>query len=113
VGLVIENCVEATVHVVAAGLVERLGVTKGDVLGILSPNSVEFKVLFLAAASLGIVTSAQNPLNMLVDVKKLFYSAGTKYIFTVLELLAKADATGLAVILIDGDMASSWRQRYT
>lgn len=33
--------------------------------------------------------------------------AGAKYIFTVPELLAKADATGLPVILIDGDVTSS------
>jgi acyl-CoA synthetase (AMP-forming)/AMP-acid ligase II len=67
---------EATVRMVAAGLVEHLEVTKGDVLGILSPNSVEFEVLFLAAAFLGAVMSAQNPLNTPADVKKLFHSAG-------------------------------------
>jgi acyl-coenzyme A synthetase/AMP-(fatty) acid ligase len=74
---------EATVRVVAAGLVERLGVTKGDVLGILSPNSVEFEVLFLAAASLGVVTSAQNPLNTAADVKKLFRNAGRRNLPTL------------------------------
>ncbi|KAG0564051.1 hypothetical protein KC19_8G079400 [Ceratodon purpureus] len=98
---------EQSVRVVAAGLVERLGVKKGDVLGILSPNSVEFEVLFLAAASLGVVASALNPLNTNGDVKKLFRVAGAKYIFTVPELLAKAEATGLPVVVIEGDEASS------
>ena len=67
---------QESVRVVAAGLVERLGIHKGDVVGILSPNSVEFGVLFLAAASLGAVTSALNPLNTNDDIKKLFRGAG-------------------------------------
>ena len=33
--------------------------------------------------------------------------AGAKYIFTVPELLAKAEATGLPVVVIEGDEASS------
>lgn len=67
---------EETVGVVAAGLWQRLGIRKSDVVALLSPNSIEFEVLFLAIASLGAVTTAVNPLNTNADIKKLIRGAG-------------------------------------
>lgn len=67
-----------TVRVVAAGLWQQLGIRKSDVVAILSPNSVEFEVLFLAVASLGAITTSLNPLNTNTDIKKLIRGAGGK-----------------------------------
>lgn len=69
---------DSTVRVVAAGLWQHLGIKKGDVVAILSPNSIEFGVLFLAVATLGGVTTALNPLNTNGEIKKLIRGAGMK-----------------------------------
>lgn len=91
------SALEETVRVVAAGLVERLGVAKGDVVGVLSPNSVEFGVLFLAAASLGVVTSAVNPLNTDGDIRKLFRNAGRSMLLQPLALSTQLESSRFAL----------------
>ncbi|KAG0557375.1 hypothetical protein KC19_11G124700 [Ceratodon purpureus] len=98
---------EEAVRVVAAGLWQRIGIRKSDVVCILSSNSVEFQVLFLAIASLGGILTTMNPLNTEADLKKQIKLAGAKCIFTIPEFLAKAQATGLPVALIEGDAPSS------
>jgi acyl-CoA synthetase (AMP-forming)/AMP-acid ligase II len=45
-------------------------------VGILSPNSTEFMVLFLAIASLGGIMTAMNPFNTNADIKKQTKIAG-------------------------------------
>jgi acyl-CoA synthetase (AMP-forming)/AMP-acid ligase II len=94
---------DETVRKVAAGLWQRLGIRKSDVVAILSPNSIEFGVLFFAIASLGAITTTLNPLNTNADIKKLIRGAGAKYIFTTPELLSKAEATGLPIVLIEDE----------
>ena len=67
---------EEAVRVVAAGLWQRIGIRKSDVVCILSSNSVEFQVLFLAIASLGGILTTMNPLNTEADLKKQIKLAG-------------------------------------
>lgn len=99
---------ERAVRTVAAGLWQRLRIQKADVVCILSPNSTEFMVLFLAIASLGGIMTTMNPLNTNADIKKQTKIAGAKYMFTVPEFLSKAQATGLPVGLIEGDAPGSF-----
>lgn len=67
---------EEAVRVVAAGLWQRLRIKKSDVVCILSTNSVQFEVLFLAIASLGAIMTTLNPLNTEADIKKQTKLAG-------------------------------------
>lgn len=78
---------DETVRKVAAGLWQRLAIRKSDVVAILSPNSIEFGVLFFAIASLGAITTTLNPLNTIADIKKLIRGAGTKFLSSPLALL--------------------------
>lgn len=69
---------EERVRVVAAGLWQRLHIRKSDVVCILSPNSLEFGILFLAIASLGGIMTTLNPLNTNADIKKQTNLAGKR-----------------------------------
>ncbi|OAY84326.1 4-coumarate--CoA ligase-like 1 [Ananas comosus] len=54
----------------AAALSSRLGVSKGDVVLLLAPNSLLFPVSFLALVSLGAVPTTVNPLYTLPEISK-------------------------------------------
>src|SRR4051794_33402121 len=57
----------------AAGALRRLGVTRGDRVGILAPNSVEFLEAFFGAAFVGAVVV---PLNIRYKSPELAYIVG-------------------------------------
>ncbi|MCO5596844.1 hypothetical protein L7F22_050914 [Adiantum nelumboides] len=78
-----------------------LGIRQHDVVLILSPNSVNFPVLFLAIISLGAVVTTANPLCMPGDVLKQIKDSEAKFVFTVPDLAEKVKNTALPVIYID------------
>ena len=47
-----------------------MGLSKGDVLTLFAPNSIEWATFYLAASATGAIVSAVNPV----------YTAGTKYV---------------------------------
>ncbi|VFQ62523.1 unnamed protein product [Cuscuta campestris] len=59
----------------AAGL-HRMGVTQGDVVLLLLPNSVYFPVLVLGILSLGAVVAPMNPLSTPSEIKKQAFQGG-------------------------------------
>ncbi|KAJ7537497.1 hypothetical protein O6H91_11G008200 [Diphasiastrum complanatum] len=84
---------------VAAGLAS-LGVSRGHVVLILSPNSIHFAVLFLAVVSIGAIVTTVNPVYTTREIAKQIKDSGTKFISTVPELLNKVQNARLPVILI-------------
>jgi non-ribosomal peptide synthetase component F len=67
---------EWRVRVVAAGLYKTLGVRQYDVVMLLSPNCVEFAVIFLAVVSLGAVLTTVNQVNTALEIQKQMKDAG-------------------------------------
>jgi non-ribosomal peptide synthetase component E (peptide arylation enzyme) len=67
---------ERRVRVVAAGLYKTLGVRQYDVVMLLSPNCVEFAVIFLAVVSLGAVLTTVNQVNTALEIQKQMKDAG-------------------------------------
>lgn len=68
---------ERRVRVVAAGLYKQLGVRQYDVVMLLSPNCIEFAVIFLAVVSLGATLTTVNQVNTALEIQKQMKDAGT------------------------------------
>jgi len=77
-----------------------MGVTPRDVVLMLSPNSPEFVIVYLAIVSLGAVAAPSNPLNTDADIQKQILQANVKFVVTVPELLSKVHNCNLPTILI-------------
>jgi acyl-CoA synthetase (AMP-forming)/AMP-acid ligase II len=91
---------------VAAGLA-ALGVKKGDVVALYSPNSPAFAVAFHAVARLGAILTPANPANTPRELAHQISDAGARMLITVPSLLDKARAAineaGRAIELITTD----------
>lgn len=96
------------------GLIRRLakgltnhGFTKGEVLAIYSPNLPEYALAFHAAAILGGATTMVPPLFTDDEIVTQLRDSGAKYLFTVPELLKKAQQAAQSahisrIFVIDG-----------
>ena len=85
---------------------QRLGFTKGDVLGIVAPNSPEYAVVYLGALATGGVVSTCNPTYTADELAYQFKNSGTKMIVTVPAILptvqeAAARANVERIVVID------------
>ena len=91
---------------VAAGFA-ALGIGKGDVVALCSPNSPEFAVVFHAVARLGAIITTANPLNTPHELAHQLRDAGAKILVTTGALVEKARAAigkcGRALALITKD----------
>jgi len=67
---------ERKIHVLAAGLYKKLGVRKGDVVMLLTSNTIEFPVVFFAVVSLGAVVTTVNQLNTAKEIQKQMKDSG-------------------------------------
>jgi len=77
------------VHRVAAGLSAH-GLSKGEVLGIYSPNVPEYAAAFHAAASLGAIATTVNPLYTPRELAHQLNDARASYLLTVPPLMDNA-----------------------
>jgi acyl-CoA synthetase (AMP-forming)/AMP-acid ligase II len=75
----------------AAGLAAH-GFSKGDVLGIYSPNVPEYVVAFHAAASLGGICTTVNPLYTVRELAQQLSDSGAKFLLTVPSFMDNARA---------------------
>ncbi|CAA6656075.1 unnamed protein product [Spirodela intermedia] len=94
------------VHAVAASLSQSHGVRKGDVVLILSPNSIYFPVVALAVMSIGGVLTTTNPLNTPGEIAKQVSDSKSRFAFTTSALLSKLStgaAACLPVVILDSD----------
>ncbi|CAN8312715.1 unnamed protein product [Cochlearia groenlandica] len=90
-----------SVERVAASLYS-LGVRKGDIVIILSPNSIFFPVVSLSVMSLGAVITTANPISTSGEISAQIGDSLPVLAFTTSQLLPKLDAAlNLAVVLMD------------
>lgn len=83
--------IEPQIKSVAAGLASR-GVKKGDVVGLLSPNSVDYPIALFGAAYLGASVTTLNPLYTPDEVCKQLLDANASQLFVAAPMLEKAHA---------------------
>ncbi|OVA10876.1 AMP-dependent synthetase/ligase [Macleaya cordata] len=82
-----------------------LGIRKGDVILLLSPNSIFFPVICLSVMSLGAIITTTNPLNTSQEIGKQIADSKPVLAFTTQSLLPKisAAAANLPIVLIGGE----------
>ncbi|XP_014504631.1 4-coumarate--CoA ligase-like 5 [Vigna radiata var. radiata] len=91
-----------SVEGVAASLWD-MGIRKGNVVLLLSPNSIDFPVVCLAVMSLGAVITTTNPLNTTREIAKQIADSKPLLAFTTSLLLPKLTqaAPSLPIVLMD------------
>ncbi|XP_049398374.1 probable CoA ligase CCL5 [Solanum stenotomum] len=92
------NAVES----LATSLSVDMSIRKGDVVLLLSPNSIFFPIICLAVMSLGAIITTTNPLNTNNEIAKQIKDSNPVLAFTIPQLLPKLTGSNLPVILIDG-----------
>ncbi|KAF6159806.1 hypothetical protein GIB67_030064 [Kingdonia uniflora] len=77
-----------------------LGIRKGQVVLLLSPNSIYFPVICLSVMSLGAIITTTNPLNTTQEIAKQIVDSKPVIAFTTPTLLPKLVHTNLPIVLI-------------
>lgn len=76
------------------------GIRKGDVVLLLSPNSIFFPIVCLSVMSLGAIITTTNPLNTNREINKQIANSKPVLAFTIAELLPKLADSNLPIVLI-------------
>ncbi|XP_009598765.2 probable CoA ligase CCL5 [Nicotiana tomentosiformis] len=84
----------------ATGLYHALGVRKGDVVFVLSPNSLLYPTICLAILSVGAILSPANPLNTESEIGKQVRLSRAKLSISAPEEVYKLVPTGVPILLI-------------
>uniref|UniRef100_A0A803NWM5 4-coumarate--CoA ligase n=1 Tax=Cannabis sativa TaxID=3483 RepID=A0A803NWM5_CANSA len=82
----------------ASGLYHALGIRKGEVIFVLSPNSLLYPIICLAVLSIGAVLTTANPLNTDSEIAKQVSDSGAKLAIAAPDLLNKLIPTGVHTI---------------
>ncbi|KAJ4971245.1 hypothetical protein NE237_004344 [Protea cynaroides] len=90
---------------VAHGLL-RLGIKKGDVVLIFSPNSIEFPLCFLGIVALGAIATTANPLYTITELSKQVKDSHPKLVITVPSLWDKVKDFDLPAVMLGSLNAS-------
>lgn len=93
------------VRAIAAGL-HGLGVRKGDVVLVISPNSIAIPCIYLAILSIGAIITTINPLSTEREIAGQVKDSKPVIAFTLPHLLHKLRATQMPLILIQGSLES-------
>lgn len=89
----------ASIRSLACGLHHALGVRKGDVVFVLSANSILYPVICLAVLSVGAVITTANPVNTASEIAKQVRDSGAKLAVSAPEEIHKLNPTGIPTIL--------------
>ncbi|XP_024627525.1 4-coumarate--CoA ligase-like 5 isoform X2 [Medicago truncatula] len=83
----------------------NMGIKKGDVILLLSPNSIYFPVVCLSVMSLGAIITTTNPLNTVHEIAKQIADSKPVLAFTTSPLVSKINAASptLPIILMEAD----------
>ncbi|KAJ9537344.1 hypothetical protein OSB04_030077 [Centaurea solstitialis] len=84
---------------VAAGL-HRLGVSKGDVVLILLPNSIYYPIVFLGVVYLGAVVTPMNPFSSFSEIKKQTLGGHVKLAFALDGRADELDSLGIPSVRV-------------
>ncbi|KAK7278610.1 hypothetical protein RJT34_23642 [Clitoria ternatea] len=88
-----------SVYSLASALFHGLEIKKGDVVFLLSPNSILYSTICLAVLSVGAVLTTANPLNTASEIAKQVKDSCAKFAITAPEELHKLVPTGVPIIL--------------
>ncbi|KAF8090939.1 hypothetical protein N665_0461s0025 [Sinapis alba] len=95
-----------------ASCLYTLGVRKGNVVIILSPNSILFPVVSLSVMSLGAVITTTNPINTPGEISNQIGDSRPVLAFTTSQLVSKlSNSNDLPVILMDENRVVSARAK--
>uniref|UniRef100_A0A5B7BTN1 Putative 4-coumarate--CoA ligase-like 5 n=1 Tax=Davidia involucrata TaxID=16924 RepID=A0A5B7BTN1_DAVIN len=83
-----------------ASCLSQMGIRKGHVILLLSPNSIFFPVVCLSVMSLGAIITTTNPLNTNREIAKQIADSKPVLAFTTHQLIPKLADTNLPIILI-------------
>lgn len=89
----------------ASGLRE-MGISIGDVILILLPNSIYFPIIFLAILSLGAIVTTMNPLSSPTEIEKQMRDCNACLAFIVSEKVEIFRELGIPVIELPEDLNS-------
>ncbi|KAL0694980.1 hypothetical protein Bca4012_062160 [Brassica carinata] len=84
-----------------ASCLHTLGVRKGDVVIILSPNSILFPIVSLSVMSLGAVITTANPISTPGEISNQIEDSRPVLAFTTSQLVSKLPNSNLPVVLMD------------
>ncbi|XP_059666020.1 probable CoA ligase CCL5 [Cornus florida] len=90
---------QRSIRSLATGLCHGLGVRKGDVVFVLSPNSLLYPTICLAVLSVGAILTTANPLNTESEIAKQVRDSGAKLAIVVPEEVHKLLSTGVPTLL--------------
>ncbi|MFS7993999.1 putative AMP-dependent synthetase/ligase, AMP-binding, AMP-binding enzyme domain-containing protein [Helianthus anomalus] len=79
------------------------GIRKGDVVLLLSPNSIFFPIVCLSVMSLGAIITTTNPLNTNREINKQISDSKPVLAFTTSELVPKLSDSNIPIVLIGSD----------
>lgn len=99
-----------SIRALASGLYHGLGVRKGDVVFVLSPNSILYPIICLAIFSIGAILSPANPINTKSEISKQMSDSGAKLVISAPEELLKLEQNGVPTLVttrISGDNSLS------
>ncbi|GAB2285868.1 hypothetical protein Dimus_020304 [Dionaea muscipula] len=91
------------VESIAFGL-GQMGISKGDVVLILLPNSIYFPVVFLGVLYLGAAASPMNPLSSPSEIKRQTLDTHASMAFATPQTAGKLRAFGIRAIEVPDDM---------
>ncbi|RVX15894.1 4-coumarate--CoA ligase-like 5 [Vitis vinifera] len=80
-----------------------MGIRKGHVILLLSPNSILFPVVCLSVMSLGAVITTTNPLNTAREIGKQIADSKPVLAFTIPSLVPKLAGSNLPIVLMGGE----------
>ncbi|XP_062101112.1 probable CoA ligase CCL5 [Humulus lupulus] len=90
-----------------ATCLSAMGIRKGDVILLLSPNSIYFPVVCLAVMSLGAIITTTNPLNTPREIAKQIADSKPVLAFTIPQLVSKIAGSNLPTVIIDDEVKNS------
>ncbi|KAM2229734.1 hypothetical protein EV2_014561 [Malus domestica] len=83
----------------ASGL-RQMGISQGDVVLFLLPNSIYYPVVFLGVLYAGAIVTTMNPLSSVGEIKKQVGDSKACHAFTGLEYVGKLQALGVPAVLV-------------
>ncbi|KAL5981783.1 putative CoA ligase ccl7 [Asimina triloba] len=93
------SALQSAIHRLAGALL-RLGISKGDVVLLVSPNSLRFPLSFLAVVSIGAIATTANPLYTPAELSKQAADCRPKLVLTVAPLYEKVAPLRLPTLIL-------------
>ncbi|KAL5798613.1 hypothetical protein ACOSQ2_003433 [Xanthoceras sorbifolium] len=93
----------------ASGL-HRRGISQGDVVLLLLPNSIYYPIIFMAVLYLGAIVTTMNPLSSVSEIKKQVTDCNVNLAFTIYQHVEKLKALGISVITVPENVDTDSKQ---